>query len=99
MNQANCARPLENPFDVKEKFGSYEIFLEGDRLWCDFKIGEEHIQDGMEIIVEGFIKWDGCMQFKSDVHIDVNIQLEELNSALLHIRVRAKELMGSEDID
>jgi hypothetical protein len=34
----------------------------------------------------GFIKWDGCMQFKMDCHVDTKIHLESIFNAVVWTR-------------
>ena len=53
----------------------------------------------VEVLAEGFVKWDGCTQFNADVHIDEESDLLLFNTALVETRRHARDLMGGTWLD
>lgn len=52
--------------------------------------------DEADAVCSGFVKWDGCTQFKVDAHADHRNDLEHLFTAIGEARRFAAELMGGE---
>jgi len=48
----------------------------------------------VEVLAEGFVKWDGCTTIIADVHIDEESDLLLFNTALVETRRHARDLMG-----
>lgn len=80
----------------------YTIKLFGDandgRLtWVDFQVIELREPTDHLVVAEGFLKWDGCTQFRSDhVHVDDVVELEQFLAAIREARRLAAEAIGEE---
>ena len=71
----------------------FEYHVKGADSSSEFTPNIEEAQ----IMINGFIKWDGCMQFylrDEPLHVDEDIQLDQLLATLKSAREEAKEIMA-----
>jgi hypothetical protein len=70
--------------------------VEAEKLLNLEKLIHERLidQEKAEVVIHGFIKWDGCCQWWADcAHTDTKGEMEELCKVLREIYFKADEIM------
>jgi hypothetical protein len=74
-------------FEVYEHHVNYYVFIVDENKEADLRDAE----------ISGFIKWDGCMEFSSKVHLCNIFMVNNYCNVIKYVRKRSSELLDASD--